>query len=447
MNIKVKNTLVATAEKCGWKVDVQKDEWEFSQVSPAGEDFSFTVDSDDVPHNAMSYAVDFDEDEHIRMWAESAGRNGVPSFRELVEDAEAISLMVEHLACELLDAVKAEGLEYEYLVMKREIQAVLRSGDAGYCTEDHDGFAVELYASYDDELSQEQAVKILQAPDPEMALLELLGDAYWEYEQQVLSEIHDKVASILTASDGPYPDGFTDSEQTMFDDLVSEMVYVNYPIDHYLKQKFCVNIMLDTGDGNTDYTLNAVYPHWDGKAGQPIDNRASIVWLAKNQGYTKTQLQKALAEGDLRDPHGFLETMRQELANLPSHMSVVVFLVQMSLGDLINLNAGIALQERNGRFYDSRKYPYCGYVILDKQTPVGLYDPWSGSGSVLEIELEKDVRLPIKFIRSALPDGADGECSIRRVYGVNETLWKEDMVKKIHLPVKIEPQPALKDAV
>ena len=66
-----------------------------------------------------------------------------------------------------------------------------------------------------------------------------------------------------------------------------------------------------------------------------------------------------------------------------------------------------------------------------------MYDLWNGGGSVFEIQLEKDVRLPIKFIRSALPDGEDGNYSVESVYGMCCSVWRPDMVKEIHLPRKI----------
>ena len=125
-----------------------------------------------------------------------------------------------------------------------------------------------------------------------------------------------------------------------------------------------------------------------------------------------------------------------ELANLPSAMSTVTFLVDLTLEQLIGLNRLIRLQDRDGRNYDSRKNPYCGYVVIDKDTMTGLYDPWQGGGSVFEIQLEKDVRLPVKFIRSALPDGGDGY-SVEEVYGMCGSAWKQGGVKMIHAPVKL----------
>ena len=115
-------------------------------------------------------------------------------------------------------------------------------------------------------------------------------------------------------------------------------------------------------------------------------------------------------------------------------MNTVTFLVEMTLKDLMELNRLIKLQERNGRFFDARKNPYCGYIIIEKATETGLYDPWNGGGSVFEIELERDVKLPIKYIRSALPDGGDGY-SIEGVYGMCGSAWKEGGVKHIHAPL------------
>lgn len=121
---------------------------------------------------------------------------------------------------------------------------------------------------------------------------------------------------------------------------------------------------------------------------------------------------------------------------MASHMMTLTFLVKMSLRDLMKLNQLIKLQDRDGRHYDARQNPDCGYIIIDKKTTTGLYDPWGGGGSVLEVELDKDVKLPIKFIRSALPDGGDGY-SIEEVYGMCGSAWVYDGVKQIHCPKKL----------
>ena len=289
----------------------------------------------------------------------------------------------------------------------------------------------EIYADYRDEMEDSTLKEIMKSEDPEQTFYEKMfewyQDAEWEIERNLLEAV---VASIETAA----PTETYDEDEIK--DEIREIVSIDYPYEHFLKQEFCVNIFVDTGDGNYDYVLNCVYPHYNGRYGETINDRASIVWLTRQQGYTKTELNKALREGDIKDPHGFLESMRQEVINHGSHMAILTFLAQMTLEEIFELNELLKLQDRNGHFYDAEKRPYCGYILIDKKAECGLYDPWGGGGSILELQLEKDVRLPIRFIRSATVDGGDG-CSIRNVYGTDSSIYREDVVKKIHAPKKV----------
>lgn len=305
----------------------------------------------------------------------------------------------------------------------------------GRISERDNGYLVhEMYADYRAEMPNDAACDILRSEDPEQALEEKLDEWYcvqrWEYEYDLAKDIMRK----LIVDEGAAPDDVDEDEIL---DYVRDAIYFDVPRDHFLQQEFYVDIMMDTGDGNYDYVLNSVYPCWYGREEDYHDDKAAIVWLAKQQGYKKREFRKAMNEGDIANPKGFLQSMRQELANLSSHMSTLTFLVKMTLEDLILLNRLIRLQDRNGRHYDATKNPYCGYIVLGKDTETGLYDPWQGGGSVFEIELEKDVRIPIRFIRSALPDGGvKHEYSVSEVYGMCESVWR-DTVKVIHAPLKV----------
>ena len=303
--------------------------------------------------------------------------------------------------------------------------------------ENMDGtFSGEIDADYRDELSEETAGEICRSQNPWEAFYEMLDEGYSEYACELREQVCAEIELVL--ADGRF-DGLSDDEREYIRDMVLELVYFDYPAEHYLKQDFCVNIMMNTGDGNYDYALNSVYPCWYGNCGERIDSKAGIVWLAGSQGYTKTQLWKALQDGDTANPEGFLDSMRVELANLPSSMSAVTFLVRMTLEQLMELNTAILWRDKQSVHYDTAKNPYCGYVILGKETRTGLFDPWVGGGSVLGIELEKDVRIPVKLIRCALPDGGGYryEYSAGSVYGLCESAWT-DSVKEIHLPKKIQ---------
>ena len=326
--------------------------------------------------------------------------------------------------------------------LKAAVAAVL--ADKYWYAKQPDGtFRMEIYADYRDEMDDKTAAKICESADPYLALVEKLEEWYFEAEGYSRNELEKEIRQALTDPDGPYPDGLGDAEEERLNDAITDLAYWVYPEDHFLKQEFCVNIMLDTGDGNHDFTLNSPYPCWCGDYSARLDEKSSLLWLARQQGYTKTRLWRALREGDMRDPKGFLESCRVECANLPSNMAAMTFLVKMTLEDLIALNRCVRLQDRNGHFYDATKNPYCGYILLGKDTMCGLFDPWSGGGSVLEIQLERDVKIPIRFIWSALPDGYGyGGYGVGDVYGICGSAWQDTLVK-ITMPKNINELEAL----
>ncbi len=298
-----------------------------------------------------------------------------------------------------------------------------------YAAKRPDGwYEVEIYADYQDKIDYETVEQLCESNDPMQTFSEKMFEWYGDAENDIVGDMVDEIMREFEDDDSK-PDWYEVREE-LFEHLT-----VAYPHKHFLKQEICVNIMVDTGDGDYDYTLNAISPSWHGNMynKNSIDNKASLLWLTKQQGHTKTELKDYLFNDDSTTASELIKSIQKELVNMSSHMSVLTFLARMPLEDLLRLNELVKLTEQNGVCYDTTELPYCGYIIIDKKAECGLFDPWSGCGSVLEIELEKDVRLPVRFIRSALPDGCDGY-AISEVYGTNSSIWREDTVKEIHEP-------------
>ncbi len=309
-----------------------------------------------------------------------------------------------------------------------------------YLKEEDGEFRGEIYADYRDEMEGSTAGEIVDSDDPWMEFYDKLDEWYldcgWSYKNELIKE----VKQSLDRDVQNFPDGLSSEDEGFVEEYIRDHVWYDAPADHYLDQDMYVNIMLDTGDCNYDFVLNgSVYPCWYGGDQHILDQKAAIVWLANQQGYTKTQLQNALKDGDMADPKGFLQSMRVELANLPSHMSTLTFLVRMTFRQLLELNEAMKWRDKTyGRLYDTKKYPYCGYIVLGKETMCGLYDPWGGGGSVLEVELERDVKLPIKYIWLAIPDEAKGHgYQVGDVYGMCGSAWR-DTLKEMRLPKKMK---------
>lgn len=107
--IKIAN-IISSAESLDWAVtdlcfgdDIAQFEFrlEFQKYSPAGEDFSFTAESDSpegIVEEIETCYADFDAEEHVEMWI---GGRGAPSIKILVDDADAIQDMLQELAEEV----------------------------------------------------------------------------------------------------------------------------------------------------------------------------------------------------------------------------------------------------------------------------------------------------------------------------------------------------------
>lgn len=100
-----------------FRIDIFEGEPEFvfDTYSPAGEDLRFDgrITSEESAVDEIVSAVEdtwrsYDVDEHVRVWIDSMGENGVPStVRELLEDAEEIAVMYDEL-CRLVRRVKED---------------------------------------------------------------------------------------------------------------------------------------------------------------------------------------------------------------------------------------------------------------------------------------------------------------------------------------------------
>lgn len=180
---------------------------------------------------------------------------------------------------------------------------------------------------------------------------------------------------------------------------------------------------MDTGDANYDFTLNSFY---EGK----INDLASTVWLSKQQGYSKTQLNKAYNEGDY-SKNSFLESLVAEYVNECTGINALTFLVKMPLGQAIailetkkELEKTMTKDEK----YCPKKIKDRKYLVLDKDVNCGLIDFWNGSGSLLELKLEKDVKLPIKFVHEISPDSCY-KWGFKNIYGCDDSFYEESLIR------------------
>ena len=288
-----------------------------------------------------------------------------------------------------------------------------------WCKKADGNYHFEIDVDYRDEIEDSIAQKILDNVSPRDTLIERLWDRYQEQEWDIIDNLVDdfkeKVDPKLLEDANIIEDGNIDDY--MIRDIIMDTIYVDYPVDWAEDQEFCFNIIVSNGDDNYDFWLNEHIVDEDGKVDENAE-KAGLVWLTKQQGYTLEELIKILKNGDIEKPKTFLETVLQEVAN-GYGCEALTFCVKMTLGQAIALKEQM---ESNPN----------GSIVIDKKAECGLFDPWQGGGSVLEIACEKDVEIPFENIWKFYIDArrSNRYDSIHNVYGTDSSLWR-DCLKEI----------------
>ena len=285
--------------------------------------------------------------------------------------------------------------------LKERIKEIIHSNF--YVNEDG---GIEMYLDYRDELSDNHLYDIMIADDPRENFNELIGE--WEFDAMCShydSELYNTIKSELTEEE-------TELYNENEDEIkywIQDNFYFYYDKNHFNKE-VKVNLMLDTGNLNYDFTCDNVLNYYGrtyyGNKGE-IDKYSSVLWVARQMKKVE-KLRKACKEqyrddGNYvdreKESDKFIESVIQELENLTCHMGTMTFLLTMDLFEYFDLREAMAKE--------LKKYPYQytyedrngdGYITVSKDTMCGLFNPWQGGGSVLEIELDSDLKIPFKAI-------------------------------------------------
>ena len=252
-----------------------------------------------------------------------------------------------------------------------------------------------IYVDYRDEIPTEIIKKILACETSEQKMdmfHEYIYDAYYESEESIFDYIIKDIQRELKFIDMDYSD---------IRDYIVDLIDIEYPHNEFLKTKVNANLVVNTGDGDSDFTLNTFEYMEDS-----IDDKSSIKWLVCQQDYSVKELNKSLFDDNYEIKDEFMKSIYQELIGTTSSMNALTFLIDATLEDLIN--------------FDLDKIES---VTVSKNANCGLVDYWNGAGGYLSVNLKKDVVIPKKFIDSFTIDGNRGRYGIDSIYGMSEDEW------------------------
>ena len=288
-----------------------------------------------------------------------------------------------------------------------------------WCKKADGNYHFEIDIDYRDEIEDSIAQEILENNSPRDTLVERLWDWYqtdeWDIIDNLVDDFRAKTNPELLEDANIIEDGNLDDD--MIREEFMDIIYIDYPENWALRQEFCFNIIVSNGDDNYDFWLNT---HIVDETGAVDENaeKAGLVWLAKQQGYTLEELIEFMKDEEYVNSNKFISSLVAEIFS-GYGCEALTFCVKMTLGQ------AIALKEK-------MKSNPNGSIVLDKRATCGLFNPWDGSGSILDISCEKDVEIPFENIWKFYIDEkrSNRYDSIHNVYGTDSSIWR-DCLKEI----------------
>ena len=283
-----------------------------------------------------------------------------------------------------------------------------------WCKKANGNYHFEIDVDYRDEIEDSIAQEILESNSPRDTLIERLWDWYQESEWDIIDNLVDdfkeKVDPKLLDDANIIEDGNLDDE--IIREEFIDIIYIDYPEDWALSQEFCFNIIVSNGDDNYDFWLNEHIIDENGNVNENAE-KSGLVWLTKQQGHTLEELIESLKDEEYVNPNKFISSLAAEIFN-GYGCEALTFCVKMTLEQAIDLK-------------EKMKSNPNGSIVINKNVTCGLFDPWQGGGSVLDIACEKDIEIPFENIWKFYIDErrSNRYDSIHNVYGTNDALWKD----------------------
>lgn len=265
-----------------------------------------------------------------------------------------------------------------------------------------------------------------KAEDPQILLYTLQDEICGAYDEQRW-DVEDEI--MRKAGFDPSDDMAEDQIEYLRDEYDMQV-----PLDHFMNQKMFVNIMLDAHDeGNRDFVL--IQEQYEALCGDEdladqLSEQSGLTFLVQQQGYTIPELKatmeayRELFYGDHADHNAsyderyeaflqthnpFLSSVCQELDNIHNYMNCLTILAKVDMYEFAEMM-------QPGK-----------EITFSKDAMVGVYSPWNGAGSLLEIALEKDLTVSSDKIWDIQIEGAelDNQYSVNTSYGLIQSCWKD----------------------
>jgi hypothetical protein len=247
---------------------------------------------------------------------------------------------------------------------------------------------------------------IVKSDKPKDKFYDLLSEAYMESEVYEVDYVYDTVSKRL------------DQEEIEYDacelrEFIQDHSCIEFPYDYFLNLEIPVNVIIDAGDANYDFGCNDSYGY------ENVDALSGIAYLVKKQGYSLTDLRKAIVSREPSESK-FINSVVNEWRHASGGCNATTIFTTMTVNDWFYFHELKQWEKPINNPY----YPWKGkgrsYITVDGTADWGLVNYWHGGGSILGGFLEKDMRIPIRYVWDIIPEVGQSNpygYSVREIYG------------------------------
>lgn len=299
-----------------------------------------------------------------------------------------------------------------------------------YC--DSDG-RYPVYWNYDDTIAPDDFIKAYQHFDNEgftspRSYLEDIVMGYVRPDEQ----FYESLLNDLNDADDAVHEAW-DMTESVWDDL-EKCGYTGIDLDFESllnRVDLKVNLMFATAK-EADYDMSSIVDAFGNDYRDPdlasmradaLDN--ALTYLVHQQGHPLMDVYDALKNG--QSDNSFIESVRLEIAENNSEcMSEIAVCVQLSGAEMLDL------MERLDRD--------AGAVSIDTDATIGIFNQWSGCGSILDIQPERAIVMPMAMLREFSIEGQNevpGAYTVDSVYGLIPACWKPSLTILDEAPQRI----------
>ena len=289
----------------------------------------------------------------------------------------------------------------------------------------------EVYWDYRDELSpsfiREAVDKYKEAGDVSAKdyLIEKLEGLNFDYDSNMFDEIETELENCENEHVIDYFEKFGDLRDDAFSVGYNG---IDVKVDEILrKSRFHVNVMFAT-DTERNFDMGSIVsafgswraPDFEGLKAYPEMMDNALTYFVNQQGHSVQEVYDCLLNNTRgfgsNDKMNFVRSVVNDIVNNASDaMSEVTALVELDGYELLELFEEVEKGER--------------YLAFDKDTTMGIFNEWSGTGGLLEFELEKPFVVPTGMVRNVQIEGtkSDWGYSVDSVFGLIGSCWKETL--------------------